>query len=108
APPASPRLTLLEQIDVRTRHQSGLRNPQRRHQFARDSFPLDRGFAVCQNDLDLQESPESVDFVEVDARAADHEDLASFLYDTPNAQRSSQDRRDGLASVHAERTYEDS
>src|SRR5438093_172531 len=60
------------------------------------AFSLSGGVAVCQDYLDLQETPKPPDLIKVNSRPVDHEELPPLLHDTPNAKRLAQDRRDGL------------
>src|SRR5438445_1139049 len=86
----------LKQVDIRVRYQSRLRNPERGQQLPCYAFSLSGGVAVAQDDLDLQETPKPADFIKVNSRPVDHEELPPLLHDTPNAKRLAQDRRDGL------------
>src|SRR5207247_5455590 len=95
----------LKQVDVRVRYQSRLRNPERCQQLPCYAFSSSGGVAVAQDDLDLQETSEPADFIKVNSRAVDHEELPSLLHDTPNAKRFAQDCRDGLGSEQAQWAY---
>src|SRR5882672_11075686 len=63
---------LFKKINVCAGHQRRLRNVESSEQFRSDSASIFSGFAVAQNDLDLKESAEACDVIQMNSRSVHH------------------------------------